>query len=81
MVPVYSAVVEDLKANTFGTKRYQIGLADDSVELLKTAHIPGDVWSELMKTRDQIIAGSVKVDEIYDAQAVRALMSSVEAKE
>ena len=81
MVPVYSAMVEALKADTFGTERYQIGLADDSVRLLKTDHIPADIWSDLMGTRDQIIAGKVEVEEIYDAQAVRALMSSVEAAE
>ena len=80
MVPVYSAMIEDLKAETFGTKRYQISLADDSVELLKTKYIPADIWSDLMKVRDQIIAGSVMVEEVYDAQAVRALMSSVEAQ-
>ena len=81
MVPVYSAMVEALKADTFGTERYQIGLADDSVQLLKTDHIPDDIWSDLMKTRDQIIAGEVEVEEIYDAQAVRALMGAVEAAE
>lgn len=80
MVPVYSAMVEDLKADKFGTKRYKIGLADDSVRLLKTPHIPDDVWAGIMKVRDQIIDGSVKVEEITDAQKVRALMSTVEAK-
>ena len=80
MVPVYSAMVEDLKADKFGTKRYKIGLSDDSVRLLKTPHIPDDVWAGIMKLRDQIIDGSVKVEEITDAQKVRALMSTVEAK-
>lgn len=81
MVPVYSAMVEDIKADTFGTKGYKIGLADDSVRLLKTPHIPEDVWADLMKTRDDIIGGAVTVDEITDAQQVRALMSSVDAAE
>jgi len=81
MVPVYSAMVEDLKAGTFGTKSYKIGLADDSVRLLKTSHIPADTWSNLMGVRDKIIDGSITVEEITDAQKVRALMSTVEAKE
>ncbi len=81
MVPVYTAMVEDIMADTFGTRGYQIGLADDSVRLLKTPHIPEDVWGDLMKTRDDIIAGSITVAEITDAQEVRALMSSVEAAE
>jgi basic membrane protein A and related proteins len=79
MVPVYSAMVEDLKADKFGTRNYTIGLADDSVALLKTKHIPDDVWASLQDLRQQIIAGSIKVPEVYDAQAVRALMTTVSA--
>jgi basic membrane protein A len=79
MIPVYSAMVEDLNAGTFGTVGYTIGLADDSVRLLKTDHIPAGIWDELMKVRQQIIDGSVPVAEVYDAQDVRALMTSVEA--
>ncbi len=79
MVPVYSAMIEDLKADKFGTRGYKIGLADDSVALLKTAHIPDDAWAALSDLRQQIIDGKIKVDEIYDAQAVRAMMSSVSA--
>jgi simple sugar transport system substrate-binding protein len=80
MVPVYSAMVEDLKVGTFGTKRYKIGLSDDSVRLLKTPHVPADTWSDLMKIRGQIVDGSVTVEQITDAQKVRALMSTVDAK-
>jgi simple sugar transport system substrate-binding protein len=79
MVPVYSAMIEDLKADKFGTHNYKIGLADDSVALLKTKHIPDDVWAALQDLRQQIIAGSIKVPEVYDAQAVRALMTTVSA--
>ncbi|MBI05826.1 MAG: BMP family ABC transporter substrate-binding protein [Rhodospirillaceae bacterium] len=78
MVPVYSAMVEDLKSGAFGTVGYKIGLVDDSVRLLKTKHIPSDTWGELMEVRQQIIDGSVTVAEVYDAQDVRALMTSVE---
>jgi simple sugar transport system substrate-binding protein len=80
MVPVYSAMVEDLKADEFGTKHYKISLADDSVQLLKTPHIPDDIWSELMAMRQDIIDGKIKVDQVSDAQEVRKLMSTVEAQ-
>ncbi len=80
MVPVYSAMVEDLKAGTFGTVGYKIQLADDSVQLLKTDHIPDDVWASIMALRDEIIGGMM-VDLITDAQAVRALMTSVDIGE
>ena len=79
MVPVYSAMVEDLKADKFGTRNYKISLADDSVALLKTKHIPDDVWASLQDLRQQIIDGKIKVPEVTDAQQVRAMMSSVSA--
>ena len=79
MVPVYSAMVEDLKADKFGTHGYKIGLADNSVALLKTKHIPDAAWSSLQDLRQQIIDGKIKVPEVTDAQQVRAMMTSVSA--
>ena len=81
MVPVYTAMVEDLNDGTFGTKAYEISLADDSVQLLKTEHIPEDIWGEVMALRDEIVSGSMAIVPIFDAQEVRALMNSVEASE
>ena len=77
MVPVYSAMVDDLKADKFGTRNYTIGLADDSVALLKTKHIPDDVWASITDLRQQVIDKKIKVDEIYDAAKVRAMMTTV----
>ena len=79
LVPVYSQMVEDLKADTFGTKSYAIGLKDDSVQLLKTKHIPDEVWKEVMAERQKILDGGVKVSPVWDAAQVRPLMTSVEA--
>ncbi len=79
ITPVYSAMIKDLKDDTFGTKRYAIGLADDSVRLLKTDQIPDDVWASVQKIRDQMIAGEIKVEPIFEATAVRALMTDVSA--
>lgn len=79
MTPVYVAMIEDLKADTFGTKHYKIQLDDDSVKLLKTPQVPDDVWTKVMAMRDEIIGGKITVDPIFDAAAVRALMTSVDA--
>ncbi|MGK9170199.1 BMP family protein [Inquilinus limosus] len=79
ITPVYTAMIEDLKAGTFGTKPYAIGLADDSVQLLKTKAIPDDVWTQLQAIRADIVSGKVKVEPIWEATAVRALMSDVSA--
>lgn len=78
ITPVYVAMINDLKADTFGTKRYAINLGDDSVRLLKTPQIPDAVWAEVMAIRDDILAGKIRVEPIFDAAAVRALMTKVE---
>jgi basic membrane protein A len=79
LVPVYSAMIEDLRANKFGTHAYPIQLADDSVRLLHSKYIPDNIWSEVDAVRKQIIDGKLKVEPIFDAVKVRALMNSVAA--
>jgi simple sugar transport system substrate-binding protein len=78
-VPVYSAMIEDLKANKFGTHAYTIQLADDSVHMLHTKHIPDAVWAEIETQRRQIVDGKLKLVPIWDTAKVRALMTSVAA--
>ena len=80
ITPVYIAMINDLKADTFGTKSYSISLADDSIKLLKTPQIPDATWAEISKLREDILSGAIKVDPIFDAAAVRALMTDVAAE-
>lgn len=79
ITPVYSAMIKDLKDGTFGTKRYAISLADNSVKLLKTDQIPDNVWGEAQKIREQMISGEIKLQPVFEAAAVRALMTNVAA--
>ena len=79
LVPVYSAMIEDLKANKFGTHSYPIQLVDDSVRLLHSKYIHDKVWSDVEAARKQIIDGKLKIEPIFDAVKVRALMTSVAA--
>ena len=81
LVPVYTAMIEDLKSGAFGDANYAIQLADDSVQLLRTAHISDDMWAGLMDARAGIVAGEIDVPEVYEAEDVRAMMSSVDAAE
>ncbi len=80
MTPVYTAMIEDLKDGTFGTESYAIGLATDSVKLLRTPQVPDDIWEEIMWLRVQIIAGEIAIDPIFDSEAVRALVTPTEQK-
>jgi simple sugar transport system substrate-binding protein len=79
LVPVYSAMIEDLEAGRFGTHPYSIQLSDDSVRLLHSKYIPDALWSEIEAVRGRIVRGEVKVDPVWDAAAVRAMMTSVAA--
>lgn len=79
ITPVYSAMIKDLKDDTFGTKRYAIGLADNSVKLIKTAQVPDDIWTDVQKIRDQIVSGEIKVEPVFEAKVVRGLMTDVSA--
>jgi simple sugar transport system substrate-binding protein len=80
LAPTFGAMVEDLKADRFGTHPYKISLADDSLQLLHTKHIPDAVWAQITQIRQDVIGGKIKVEPIFDAQKVRALMTSVDAK-
>lgn len=77
LVPVYSAMIEDIKANRFGTHAYPLLLADDSVHLLHSKYISDPVWSDIEAVRRQIVDGKLKIEPIFDAVRVRALMNSV----
>jgi basic membrane protein A and related proteins len=79
LAPVYSAMIEDLKAGKFGTHPYSIQLADDSVRLLHGKYIPDSVWTDIATARTQIIGGKIKVPAVWDAVSVRAMMTSVTA--
>jgi simple sugar transport system substrate-binding protein len=77
MTPVYTAMIEDLQDDTFGTKSYAIGLADNSVRLLQTDNIPADVWEQVMGVRQELVDGTLALEPVFDAEGVRALVTSV----
>ena len=74
---VFSAMVDDLRAGTYASKGYTIDIADDSVYLLKTKHIPDDVWTKVVAARQDIIDGKIKVDRVFDAADVRKMMAQM----
>lgn len=79
LTPVYSAMIADLKAGTYGSKNYDIKLADGSLRLLKTKNIPDEVWAEMEKLQADVVSGAIKVEAKYDAESVHALVKTVEA--
>lgn len=78
MTPVYVSMIEDLRADNYGNHGYTISLADESVRLLKTPQVDEAAWAEVMEVRDRIIAGEIMVEPIFDATALRALVTVAE---
>ena len=79
LTPVYTAMINDLKAGTYGTHNYDINLADGSLHLLKTANIPDDVWASVQEIQAQVASGAIVVEKKYDADSVHAMVTTVEA--
>lgn len=77
LTPVYSAMIEDVKADKFGTRNYGIQLADDSVSLLKTKQIPDDVWAQIEALKKDIVDGKIKLTPKFDAESVHAVVTQL----
>ncbi|MDQ0317407.1 putative B6 ABC transporter substrate-binding protein [Amorphus orientalis] len=77
MTPVFTAMIEDLKADEYGTKNYSIGVEDGSVFLLKTPQVDEEAWAAMEKVKDGIVSGEVTVEPVWEATDVRSLMSDV----
>lgn len=63
LTPVYTAMIEDLRADKYGTRNYDIKLDDGSLSLLKTKNAPDEVWAEIDAIKADIIAGKIKVHD------------------
>jgi basic membrane protein A and related proteins len=73
--PVFDAMIHDIKDDTFGTHGYHLSLASGSIHLLQSPNIPAAVWEEAMAAQKKIEAGTLKVEETFDAARVHAIMS------
>lgn len=76
LTPVYTAMIADLKSDKFGTHNYSTSLADGSISLLKTSHIPDDVWQSVNQVKEQIIAKKINVPAEYDAKSLHDLLNA-----
>ena len=77
LAPIWTAMINDLDEDTFGTKSYDLNLANDTIKLLKTDHIPDDVWSGIDQIRQEIIDGSIKIAQVREIDELKATMSAV----
>ncbi|MEI4473833.1 putative B6 ABC transporter substrate-binding protein [Frigidibacter sp. MR17.24] len=76
MAPVFEQMVADVRDDSFGTKEYALRLEDGSQRLLKTDHIPAEVWDEIETVKQQIIDGTIEVTVVTEPADTRAMMST-----
>lgn len=74
---VYAQMIDDLRADTYGQASYKIGLADGSVHLLKTKHIPEELWAKVQEIRQEILDGKITVEPVFDAADVHKMVNVV----
>jgi simple sugar transport system substrate-binding protein len=77
LTPVYAAMIADIKADKYGSRNYDINLKDGSVTLLKTSHIPADVWTQIEALKKDIVDGKIKVSAHYDADTVHKMVTAL----
>lgn len=79
MTQTFVNMIEDIRAGRFGSRPYTIGLADNSVRLLRTPNITDAAWAEVEQVKNRIASNELRVPYVGDAAQVRALMTNVQA--
>jgi basic membrane protein A len=72
--PMFKQAAEDLKAGEYGKQIHWLDLHNGCIGLLKTKHIPDDVWSEVQAVRADIINGKIEVPELRSKKDVQDLI-------
>ncbi|MFS2222348.1 BMP family ABC transporter substrate-binding protein [Pantoea sp. B65] len=76
LTPVFTAMISDLKTDKYGSHNYSTSLADGSISLLKTSHIPEGVWKSVNQIKEQIIEKKITIPAEYDAKSLHDLLNA-----
>jgi simple sugar transport system substrate-binding protein len=75
--PTYKAMIEDLRAGTFG-KIYTLNVQNGGIKLLDLGDdVPQETKDAVKKAQDDIVAGKIKVDAVGDAEGVRSKLQKL----
>ncbi len=73
-MPVLRQAAAQIDAGTYGTKPLSIDLKNGGIKLLQSKNIPADVWTEVQRASEGIIAGTIKVPVIESKDDLDALI-------
>jgi basic membrane protein A len=72
--PIFSEAIADINRGEFGTHGYEISLDTGALQLLRTDHIPDEVWEQVEAARAKLASGDVSVDDLTTFDEVEALI-------
>jgi simple sugar transport system substrate-binding protein len=72
--PMFKQLADDLKTGEYGKQIHWLDLSNGCIKLLKTKHIPADIWSEVDAIGKDIIAGKIEVPELRTKKEVQDLI-------
>ena len=70
----YENFLGQLKHGTFGSKGYNLTLANGGISLLHSKHISAPVWADIQKAQKGIEKGTIKVPDTTTASKTQALL-------
>jgi basic membrane protein A and related proteins len=73
-LPMMKTVVKELQDGTYGRQIHYINLKNNGIGLIKTKHIPENIWAELQSIRANIINGKIAVPELGRKEDVQAML-------
>lgn len=72
----YKTAIADIEAGTFGTKTYELTVANGGLSLQKTDSLSGDIATAVDAAEAAIVDGSVEVKRTTDKAAVQAAIDA-----
>ncbi len=77
-VPIFTKLIADLQNGSFGQNFYELNLKDKSTYLLKSPHIPPNIWDDIMLIQDDIVSGKLIVEKNYEVAPVHKLVQNID---
>jgi len=72
--PIFKLLADELESGSYGEKIHWLDLSNGAIKLLKTKHIPNDIWKELQAIKKDIVNGKIEVPELRSKKEVQDLI-------
>jgi basic membrane protein A len=73
--PIFKQLADQLGTDAYGKQILWLDAKNGAIKLLKTKHIPSNLWSELETIRKDIVSGKLKVPELRRKNEVQDLIN------